>query len=125
MYLPWGAHQAFKALAAGLAGFHGGLLGWGGVTAGQPGVALPGQPLGFIAQQHTHIDREHVSYAGGQQVVQCVEGNHLIPQLEQAAAIPLAYAAHLHTHCDPSEQSRLSKRLHVQDVWQGGVKSTA
>lgn len=101
MHLPGRAHQAFEALAAGLAGLNGSLLGWGGVTAGQAGVALAGQPLGLIAQQHADVDGQHVSHAGGQQVVQGGEGNHLIPQLEQAAAVPLAYAAHLH-HTTPT-----------------------
>lgn len=62
-----------------------------------PGVALPGQLLGLIAQQHTDIDGQHVSHTGGQQLVQAQEDDHVISQLEQVATVPLADATHLHS----------------------------
>ena len=62
-----------------------------------PGVALPGQLLGLIAKQHTDIDGQHVSHAGGQQLVQAHEDDHVISQFEQVATVPLADATHLHS----------------------------
>ena len=94
-HLPRGAHQALKALAAWLAGLQGPLPGGGGLSTDPPGVALPGQPLGLITQQHAHVHGQHVGYAGGQQLMQGAKGNHLVSQLEKAAAVPLADAAHL------------------------------
>lgn len=66
-----------------------------GGEAVSPGVALPGQFLGFITQQHADIDRQHVCYARRQQLVQGEEDDQVITQLEQVATVTLANAAHL------------------------------
>ena len=58
-------------------------------------MASPCLPLGFIRKQDGHVDWHHLCNTGCQQMVQLHKLNHLVPKLEQVAAVALPNAADL------------------------------